>query len=371
MKDQRIEKLAKNLVDYSCKLKKGQSIIIEGSEQATDLILAIVKYVHSIGGYPFVRLGNEQVSRELLMGTTEEYSKLMCKYAMPMFEEANAYIGIGVSNNAFETSDVPGDKKQIHTKFYSKPIHIDIRVKKTNWVILRYPNPSMAQLAQTSLEAFENFFFDVCNLDYKKMHNAMIPLQKLIERTDKVRIIARDTDLTFSIKGQKAKICSGECNIPDGECYTAPLRESINGRIKFNVPSLCKGIVHNDVALVFKNGKVIKESSSNTEALTHELNGDEGARYTGEFAFGVNPFITKPMYDTLFDEKMCFSIHMALGSCYEDCSNGNKSQIHWDLIQSHSPANGGGEIYFDDILIRKDGVFVTPELKPMNPKNLK
>jgi aminopeptidase len=375
MKDVRVEKLAKNLIDYSCKLKKGQNLIIEGSDAAKDLIIELVRYAYKLGAHPFVRLGNEQISREILMGTTEEHSKLACKYALPLFEESSAYIGIGVSNNAFETSDVPNEKKQIHTKHYSKPIHMDIRVKKTNWVILRYPNASMAQLAQTSLTAFEDFYFDVCNLDYKKMHDAMLPLKKLMEKTDKVRIVAPDTDLTFSIKGNLAKICSGECNIPDGEVYTAPVKDSINGRIKFNIPSLCKGIVHNDIELVFENGKIIDSKSSSTSALNQELDSDEGARFMGEFAFGVNPYVTKPMYDTLFDEKMCYSIHLAIGNGYEDSygdkAKANQSQIHWDIVQSHDKQLGGGEIYFDDVLIRKDGMFVLKELLPLNPENLK
>ena len=371
MNDTRVTTLANNLISHSCKLKKGQMLIIEGEATAKDLIIAIVKRAYEIGAYPFVRLGDGQIGREVLMGVTEEYSKLACKYAKPLFEDAHAYIGIGVSNNVFETSDVPVENKNIHTKFYGKPIHIDIRVKKTNWVILRYPNPSMAQLAQTSVEGFTNFFFDVCNLDYAKMHKAMLPLQKLIEKTDKVRIVADGTDLSFSIKGQKAKICSGECNIPDGEIYTAPIKNSVNGVIKFNIPSLCKGIVHNDITLTFKDGKVVEESSSNTAALRNELDSDDGSRFTGEFAFGVNPFITKPMYDTLFDEKMVGSIHIALGSCYEDCSNGNKSQIHWDIVQSHMPEYGGGEIYFDDVLIRKDGMFLVKDLFALNPENLK
>ena len=375
MRDPRIEKLAKNLVDYSCKVKQGDKVIIEGSETAKDLIVALVRYIYSKGAFPFVRLGNEQIGREVMMGVTEEYSKMLCEYTLPMFKDANAYIGIGVSNNIFESSDVPNENKQIHTKFYGKPIHIDIRVKKTNWVILRYPNASMAQLAQTSLENFEDFFFDVCNLDYKKMHDAMIPLRDLMDKTDKVRIVARDTDLTFSIKGNKSKICSGECNIPDGECYTAPIVDSVNGNIRFNIPSQKQGIVHNDITLTFENGKIIKESSSNTEALIKELNSDEGARFTGEFALGVNPHVTKPILDTLFDEKMQKSIHIALGNGYDESygkgAKQNKSQIHWDIIQSHAPEHGGGEIYFDDVLIRKDGMFVLDELKPLNPENLK
>jgi len=371
MNDLRVTQLAKNLLSHSCQLKKGQTLIIEGSENAKDLIIALVKRCYEIGAYPFVRLSNEQISREVMMGLSEEQSKLACKYAKPLFEDAQAYIGIGVSNNVFESADVPVEKKNIHTKHYAKPIHKDIRVKKTNWVILRYPNASMAQLAQTSLENFSNFYFDVCNLDYEKMEKAMQPLKDLIEKTDKVRIVAQDTDLSFSIKGQKAVICSGRHNIPDGEIFTSPIKNSVNGKILFNIPSLCKGVVHNDVTLEFKDGKVVSAKSSNTKALENELDSDEGARYIGEFAFGVNPHISKPMYDTLFDEKMRGSIHFALGSCYPDASNGNESQIHWDIVQSHEPEFGGGEIYFDDVLIRKDGRFMIKELEGLNPENLK
>jgi len=365
MKDPRITKLASQLLNYSIKLKKGQSLIIEGSALSRDLIVEIVRQTYKLGAFPFVRLSDERVGREVLMGITEDLSKRMCKYAMPMFQECDAYIGIGASRNAFEGADVPVEKKTLHSKHYGKPIHMDTRAVKHNWVILHWPNESIAQKAQTSLEAFEDFYFDVCNMDYKKMHDAMIPLQKLMQKTDKVRIVAPDTDLIFSIKGQKSKICSGECNIPDGEIYTSPVKDSINGTIRFDVPSVCKGIVHNDITLTFKDGKVVKESSSNTAALTAELDSDEGARYTGEFAFGVNPYITKPMNDTLFDEKISGSIHIALGNSYDDCPNGNKSQIHWDIILR------GGEIYFDEKLIRKNGKFVIEELKGLNPENLK
>ena len=370
----RIQKLASTLIDYSCKLQKDQVLIIEGSEKAKELIIALVRHAYSIGAHPFVRLGNSRISRELLMGTSVEQSKLMAKYALPLFQDSHAYIGIGHSSNVFETSDVPNEKKQIHTKHYGKPIHIDIRSKK-KWVILRYPNPSMAQLAQTSVENFEDFFFDVCNLDYEKMNKAMLPLRDLMKKTDKVRIVAPDTDLTLSIKGQKPRICSGECNIPDGEIYTAPIKDSVNGHIKFNIPSLCKGIVHNEIFLRFENGKVVESKSNSPGALNDELDSDEGARYLGEFALGVNPYVTKPMMDTLFDEKMAKSIHLALGNGYKDSYSKdavkNESQIHWDIIQSHCETRGGGEIYFDDVLIRKDGIFVLPELEGLNPENLK
>ncbi|MDR0384350.1 MAG: aminopeptidase [Christensenellaceae bacterium] len=367
MKDERIKKLAGNLLNYSCKLKKGQSLIIEGSEGCKDLIVELVNQAYKIGAVPFVRLGNAEISRAVLKGLDENQAKRMCKYAIDMYKDADAYIGISASNNIFESADVPVDKKNLYSTHYGKPIHIDIRVAKTNWVILRYPNSAFAQLGQMSTESFEDFYFKVCNVDYAQMAKAMKPLSKLMKQTDKVRLVTKNgTDLTFSIKGQNNKICAGECNIPDGEIYTAPIKDSVNGKIHFNVPSPHEGIIHNDITLEFKNGKIVKESSSNTKALTHALNVDDGARYTGEFAFGVNPFITKPMYDILFDEKMAGSIHIAMGNAYEDVPNGNHSQNHWDMVLSMTPENGGGEVYFDDKLIRKDGTFVLKELKGLN-----
>lgn len=371
MKDERVKKLAHNLLHYSCNLQKGQNIIIEASVEAKDLVKELVREVYAIGGYPFVRLSDSEISREVFMGMTENQAKQMCKCTLPMFEDAAAYIGISSSYNQFETADVPNEKKQIYSKFYSKPVHIDTRVCKTNWVILNYPNPALAQMAQMSTDVFEDFFFDVCTLDYSKMDKAMQQLKTLMEKTDKVRLVAPDTDLTFSIKGQPAIICSGKCNIPDGEIYTSPLKTSINGKIHFNIPSLYKGIVHNDITLEFRDGQVIRETSSNTKQLTAELNVDAGARYVGEFAIGVNPYVTKPMYDTLFDEKMSGSIHMALGNAYDDAPNGNQSQNHWDIVLSMTPENNGGQIYFDDVLIRDNGRFVLPELQCLNPENLK
>ena len=214
------------------------------------------------------------------------------------------------------------------------------------------------------------FYFNVCNLDYGKMDKAMDPLKALMERTDKVRIVAKDTDLTFSIKGIPAVKCAGNMNIPDGEIYTAPVRDSINGRITYNIPSIENGYKYENVSLLFKNGKIIEATANNTEGVNAIFDTDEGARYVGEFAIGVNPYVTKGMGDILFDEKISGSIHFTPGNCYEDAPNGNKSAIHWDLVLVQTPEYGGGEIWFDDVLIRKDGRFVLPELECLNPENL-
>ena len=243
-------------------------------------------------------------------------------------------------------------------------------MEHTKWVVLRYPNSAMAQMAEMSTEAFEDFYFKVCNLDYAKMSRAMDGLIELMSRTDRVRITGEGTDLSFSISGLPAIKCDGHRNIPDGEVFTAPVRDSVNGRITFNTPSKYQGFTYENVTLEFRDGRIVNASANDTERINKLLDTDEGARYVGEFALGFNPYIEKPMKDTLFDEKIKGSFHFTPGSCYDECSNGNKSAIHWDLVCIQRPEYGGGEIWFDDVLVRKDGVFVLKELEPLNPEKL-
>ena len=311
------------------------------------------------------------VERAMLMGTGKKHCELRAKYDKYRMDDMDCYIGIRGGNNTFELSDVPAANMQVFDRTYSFPVHHETRVKKTKWVVLRYPNPSMAQNAGVSTEKFEDFYFDVCTLDYSKMDRAMDALKALMEKTDKVRIAGNGTDLTFSIKGMPAIKCSGQMNIPDGEVYTAPVRESVNGVIAYNAPTLKNGIRHEKVRLVFKNGRIVEAASSDTAALNDVLDTDEGARFVGEFAIGVNPYVTSPMLDILFDEKIAGSIHFTPGCCYDDAYNGNKSSVHWDMVLIQTPDWGGGEIYFDDMLVRKDGLFVIEELKCLNPENLK
>ena len=281
-----------------------------------------------------------------------------------------AYVGIRGGSNISEFSDVPAEKLEIMSKYYSEEVHGKVRVPKTRWVVMRYPSPSMAQQAGMSTEAFEDYYFNVCNLDYSKMDKALDSLKALMERTDKVRIVGKGTDLEFSIKGIPAVKCAGEMNIPDGEIYTAPVNNSVNGVISYNTPSLRDGFTFENVVLKFKDGRIVEATSNDTERINKIFDIDEGARYVGEFAIGVNPYITVPMKDTLFDEKIAGSFHFTPGSCYDDADNGNQSALHWDLVCIQTPEYGGGEMYFDGVLIRKDGRFVLPELECLNPENL-
>ncbi len=370
MQDERINKLAKNLINYSVNLKKGEKVLIEAKGIDYMLVTALVREAYAVGAYPFVEMYDNRVSRELLLGETEELAKLRAKYDSFRMADMDAYIGVRGGENCNENSDVPAKNLQIDSEFYSHPVHHEIRVKKTKWCVLRYPNQGMAQQAGMSTDGFEDFYFNVCNLDYSKMDKAMDALKKRLDNADKVRIVAKNTDLTFSIKGIGSKKCSGHMNIPDGEIYTAPVKDSVNGVITYNAPSVEQGFKFENVSLEFKDGKIIKATANDNDKVNSIFDTDEGARYVGEFALGVNPYITKPMGDILFDEKISGSIHFTPGACYDDAYNGNVSAIHWDLVLIQTKEYGGGEIYFDGELIRKDGLFIPDDLKCLNPENL-
>ena len=370
--DERIKVLAKNLVNYSMNVKKGDKVYIHYVGESTkDLAGEIVNEVYLAGGLPFPHFTDQTIQRKVLLNCTQEQISLMAEIDAKEMAEMDCYVGIRGTSNASELSDVPAEKMEMYEKYYTTPVHHDIRISKTRWVVLRYPNYAMAQLAGTSLESFQDFYFNVCNLDYSKMGKAMDSLVAYMEKTDRVKIVGPGTDLSFSIKGIPCIPCAGECNIPDGEVYTAPVRDSINGTLSYNTPAVFQGFTYENIKLTFKDGKIIEATANDTERINKVFDTDEGARYVGEFAIGVNPYVLKPMKDTLFDEKIMGSFHFTPGNCYEIAPNGNKSAIHWDLVCIQTPEFGGGEIYFDDVLIRKDGRFIIPELECLNPENLK
>jgi len=327
--DPRSSKLADLLVNYSCGVKKGEKLLLESvGFDPLDLIHEIVSVATKKGAHVFTTFRVDRVHRRYLLDASEEQIRAQAKYDLYRMRDMDCYIGIRASTNTMELGDVPAEKQRLWSKYYSDPVHMKTRVPKTRWVVLRYPNDAMAQNAHKSLHAFEDFYYDVCTLDYGKMSKAMDPLKKMMEMTDRVQIKGPDTDLTFSIKGMPAIKCDGHLNIPDGECYTAPVRDSINGTICFNSQSLNEGVVFDQIRIRFRNGKAVEaEAGAQTDKLNEILNRDKGARYVGEFSFGFNPYITKPMLDTLFDEKIAGSLHMALGNAYDDCFNGNRSSI--------------------------------------------
>lgn len=372
MTDPRIEKLADLLVNYSCAVMSGENVLVEAIDVPHAFTKALVRSIAAAGGRPIVMLKSNEINRALMLAGTRDQWDTIADVEKLQMESVQCYIGARGNHNVSELSDVPLDKQKLYEETVWKRVHQDIRIKKTRWLVLRWPQPSMAQMAEMSTEAFEDFFFNVCTLDYGKMAKAMQPLKHLMEKTDKVRLKGpRDTDLTFSIKGIPAVPCDGKVNIPDGEVFTAPVRDSVNGVIRFNSPTLYRGTTHNDIRLVFKNGKITEASSTAADKLNEVLNTDEGARFVGEFAIGFNPYCTKPMKDILFDEKIAGSIHFTPGNCYDEASNGNKSAIHWDMVMLQTPEVGGGEIWFDGRLVRKDGRFVVPELEALNPENLR
>lgn len=364
MHDPRIDQLAKQLVRYSTKTKKGDNVLIDLFDVPEAVGIALIREVRAAKGTPFVNVHQAKISREMGRGATEDQYEIIAKNAMHQMKSMDCYIAIRGSHNVNEMADVPAAKMQmLSTKM--RPV-LNQRVNKTRWCVLRWPHPSMAQSAGMSTEAFEDFYFRVCLLDYKKLSKGMKALETLMTKTNDVHLKGPGTDLKFSIKDIPAIACGGNHNIPDGECFTAPVKDSVEGVISYNAPSIYQGIAFDNVKLEFEKGKIVKATANNTKAINKILDTDPGARYIGEFAIGFNPEIKQPMRDILFDEKIAGSFHFTPGQAYEVADNGNRSSVHWDLVNIQRPDYGGGEIYFDGKLIRKNGQFVLKNLEVLN-----
>jgi aminopeptidase len=369
MTDPRYAKLADLLVGYSTRLKRGDVVLLEAIDIPDEFTVVLMRAIRKAGATPLVEVRHGRVTREVMRETTPRHAALLRNVELYRMKKVQAYIALRGSANSSDNSDVPGDRMQMFSKTL-RPV-LDYRVKKTRWVVLRWPSPSMAQSASMSTEAFEDLYFDVCTMNYPKMARAMVPLLQRMKRADHVRITAPGTELVFSIKGIGAKMCQGDRNIPDGEVFSCPVKESVNGSIQFNTPTIYSGTKFENVRLEFQNGKITKATSNNDKKLNEILDTDAGARHVGEFSLGLNPYILNPMCDILFDEKIAGSLHLTPGQAYEECDNGNRSAVHWDMVLIQRPEWGGGEIWFDGELIRRDGLFVPKDLKPLNPARLK
>jgi aminopeptidase len=364
MHDARFDKLAKLLIEYSVRLKRNETILIEAFDIPDEMTIALIRAVQNTGGVPFVQTHHAQVQRALALEISDRQLSLGANHQLARMKKMNAHIAVIASNNMMELSDVPPEKIKLIAK---KLIPVrDHRINKTKWVVLHWPTPSMAQLVGMSTEAFEDFYFDVCTLDYRKLLPAMKWLHRLMEKTNQVEIKGPGTDLRFSIKGIPAVICGGDRNIPDGEVFSCPVRDSIEGNVTFNAPSINRGIAFYGICLEFKNGKIVDATSNEKKGLNKILDSDPGARYIGEFSLGFNSRILHPMRNPLFDQKIAGSFHLTPGEAYKQADNGNRSQIHWEMVSIQRPEYGGGEIYFDGKLIRSDGKFLPKQLQPLN-----
>jgi len=368
MRDDRFDKLANILISYSTQLKRKEKVLIETFDAPDEMTIALVRAARKCGAIPLVQLQSATVSRELAREAEDAQLNFQAKHELARMKQMDAYIAIRGSHNITELSDVPVDRMKLIAR-KMRPVQ-DQRVQKTKWVVLRWPTPAMAQLASMSTEAFEEFFFEVCSLDYRKLLPGMKALKRLMEKTDKVEIRGPGTELRFSIKNIPAVLCAGDRNIPDGEVFSAPVRESVDGFVTFNAPTIYQGTGFDNIRLEFENGKIVKATSNETKKLNEVLDSDAGARYIGEFSLGFNPYILHPMRDILFDEKIAGSFHFTPGQAYETADNGNRSQVHWDMVNIQRREYGGGEIYFDGKLIRKSGEFVVPAVRSLNRAQL-
>ena len=353
---------AKKICHYSIELKPGEKVWVELiGLNGIGLVQALVKEIRAMGGEPFVKLMDPVIKRTLLDTGNKAFWQTQCKLdGEALMEEMDAFIGIRASENGFESCDIDQKKLEAYNSHYLKPVHLEKRVKGTKWVIMRYPSAAFAMNARMSTEAFEQFYYDACLFDYEKLSASIEPLEALLRKTDRIRLKGEGTDISFSVKGQNWIPCVGKRNLPDGELFSAPILDSINGTISY-APSLYDGKPFDFVKLVVKEGVVVDYDSSNNKALSEILETDAGAKRFGEFSFGLNTRIKEPMWDILFDEKIYGSNHLTLGQDYDEASNGNSSTIHWDLV------NIGSDVYCDDVLVRKGRLFVLDQLKALNP----
>jgi len=369
MQDARFDKLAGLLVEYSTSLKRDEKVLIESFDTPEEMTIALIRATRRAKAIPFVQIHRAQVSRELAMEASDKQLEIAASHELARMKKMDAYIAIRGSNNISELADVPIDKLKLVAK-KMRPLQ-DLRVQKTKWVVLRWPTPAMAQLANMSTEAFEDFFFKVCTLDYRKLVPGMKALKTLMEKTDQVQIKSPGTDLRFSIKGIPAIICGGDRNIPDGEVFSCPVKDSVQGHVTFNAPTVYQSTAFDNIRLDFRDGKIVEATSNNPKKLNAVLDSDAGARYIGEFSLGCNPYIMHPMRDILFDEKIAGSFHFTPGQAYQEADNGNRSQVHWDMVSIQRPDYGGGEIYFDSDLVRRDGEFLPKQLRSLNWKQFR
>lgn len=365
MYDPRDATLARNLIRFSLDVQPGERVLLDfrGSE-TVGLLRETIAAVTEAGGVPFPLYGDDAMSARFLLAANESQVKSWGEIHETLMHQMQCYIRVNGTDNPFETSDVSEEARRWEREHFMQKVHLEYRVPKTKWVVLRYPSHSMAQQARLSRATFADLYYNVCNLDWERFSRAMDPLKRLMEKTDQVRLTAKDTDVTFSIRDIGVVKCDGHMNIPDGEVFTAPVRDSVNGVITYNAGAIYSGTSWDWIRLTFEKGRIVNiEGSNDVDKLTKIFDTDQGSRFIGEFSFGLNPGLHDAIKDTLFDEKIYGSFHTALGQAYDTADNGNRSAIHWDLVCIQTKKYGGGNVWLDGELVREDGDWVHPELR--------
>jgi aminopeptidase len=353
MKDPKIKKLAEILVNYSIKVKKGAYIELNFEIGGTELALECYKLIIKKGAFPIVNPSVPGFAYNYYKYASEE--QLKAKPILGLYEAklASGSIGIGAEYNTKELTSLDPKKVSIRKKI-TKAIS-EIHLKKNNWVICEFPTNALAQDAEMSLEEFEDFAYNATNLDWQKESKKQDKLKVILDKGKQVRIVAEDTDLTFSIDGRKGIKCDGHRNMPDGEVFIAPVEDSTEGYIKYTYPAIYGGREVSGVFLRFKNGKVVEaKAEKGEEFLKQMIATDSGSCKLGEFGIGVNFGIKKFIKQILFDEKIGGTIHLALGMAYKEGNGKNESAVHWDMIKD---LRKGGAFYVDGKCIQKNGKF--------------
>jgi len=366
------QQLAGILVEHSCRLQPGERVLIEAVGAPRDVVAAVVRKAAESGASPFVVFKEDAVLRELALVQSPDDLRLVAESELTLLRSMDALIGIRAHRNCHELGDLPEEKRRAVYEHYVRPVHCEYRNLHLRRVFVRWPTAAAAQAARLCTDAFRRLFFRACLIDYAALEEAARPLLARLVEADRVRLVGPDdTDLRFDITGVPAITMAGRQNVPDGEIQTSPVPGSLNGRVRYNVPSTYMGHFFPEIGLDFRNGEVVDVfGACDNKQVWSILRQDEGALRVGEFAVGINPALDRPVGDLLFDEKMWGSVHLAQGNSYRETDNGNRSAVHWDIVLHQTADAGGGEMYLDDDLIRRDGRFVVPELKHLNPEEL-
>lgn len=366
-------KYAKLIVEQVVCVKPGENVLIEITDVDDGLALEMMRAVHAVAGRAFYHQMRDTLQSAWISGADNEAIQMQAQWDVQRMREMDVYISLRLNKNPYDMAEIPLERSKKYRTYYERPVHFQTRIPHTRWLATCEPNEAMAQSAGMATESFEKFYYECCCIDYARFAQRMQPLAERMKKADWVRIKGPDVDLSFRIRNKGVCVCRGTHNIPAGEVFTAPEIDSAEGYICYNTPTFFDNEQFEGVRLELRGGKIVSYScrhgsQSHMDAIFAT---DEGARFIGEFAMGTNPFVDRVIGSILFDEKAAGSFHFTPGNSYESCGNGNISNIHWDMVYRMQPEYGGGEIWFDDTLIQKNGIFLPQDLQPLNPELLK